>query len=463
MFDTLRERILTPIRNFGRGGRITEESLAEAMKEIRRALLEADVHFKVVKEFLEQVQKEAVGQELIKNVNAGQQFVKIVYDALVKFLGGAETANRGGDPAAKPDAPGAAAPLELRAAPPVPILLVGLQGSGKTTTAAKLGLYYKKKEKKSVLLVPCDPRRPAAKDQLRILAKQADLGFYESDLTQSLTQIVRAAMEEARKRVVDVVIVDTAGRLAIDEELMTEVAEVRKALDPYATIFVADSMTGQDAVNVAQAFHAKTPLTGVVLTKLDGDARGGAALSIKFLTGLPILFMGMGEGVGALEPFHPTRLASRILDMGDVLTLVEKAQEAISEEEARESVGKMSKGEFTLEDFLGQMKMMKKLGSMEGILKMLPGGNQMMSQLQGVDAEGEMKKTEAIILSMTKKERRNHKILNGQRRIRIAKGSGTQVQDVNRLVSKFEDAQRMMSQFAKMGLFKKMMGMGPKP
>jgi signal recognition particle subunit SRP54 len=270
-------------------------------------------------------------------------------------------------------------------------------------------------------------------------------------------------MEEARKRVVDVVIVDTAGRLAIDEELMTEVAEVRKALDPYATIFVADSMTGQDAVNVAQAFHAKTPLTGVVLTKLDGDARGGAALSIKFLTGLPILFMGMGEGVGALEPFHPTRLASRILDMGDVLTLVEKAQEAISEEEARESVGKMSKGEFTLEDFLGQMKMMKKLGSMEGILKMLPGGNQMMSQLQGVDAEGEMKKTEAIILSMTKKERRNHKILNGQRRIRIAKGSGTQVQDVNRLVSKFEDAQRMMSQFAKMGLFKKMMGMGPKP
>jgi signal recognition particle subunit SRP54 len=440
MFDSLRERILTPIRNLGKGGRITEESLQEAMKEIRRALLEADVHFKVVKEFLEQVQKEALGQELIKNVNPGQQFVKIVYDALVKFLGGAETK-----------------PFELRAAPPVPILLVGLQGSGKTTTAAKLGLFYKKKEKKKVLLVPCDPRRPAAKEQLRLLAKQADLGFFDSDLTKSLTSIVSEAMVEARHQVADVVIVDTAGRLAIDEELMGEVGEVRQALQPYATIFVADSMTGQDAVNVAQAFNQKTPLTGVVLTKLDGDARGGAALSIKFLTGLPILFMGMGEGVSALEVFHPDRLASRILDMGDVLTLVEKAQEAISEDEARDSMNKMGKGQFSLEDFLGQMKMMKKLGSMEGILKMMPGGNKMMEQMKGVDAEGEMRKTEAIILSMTKQERRNHKVLNGNRRLRIAKGSGTQVQDVNKLVSKFEDAQKMMAQMAKMGLFKKMM------
>lgn len=449
MFDSLRERILTPIRNLGKGGRITEESLQEAMKEIRRALLEADVHFKVVKEFLDQVQKEALGQELIKSVSPGQQFVKIVYDALVKFLGG-EVAAAGAE--AKPTGG-----LELRAAPPVPLLLVGLQGSGKTTTAAKLGLYYKKKEKKKVLLVPCDPRRPAAKEQLRILAKQADLDFYDSDLTKPLPEIVKAAMAEAKKRVADVVIVDTAGRLAIDEELMGEVQEVREALQPFATIFVADSMTGQDAVNVAQAFHKRTELTGVILTKLDGDARGGAALSIKFLTGLPILFMGVGEGISALEPFYPDRLASRILDMGDVLSLVEKAQEAISEDEARESMNKVSKGQFSMEDFLGQMRMMKKLGSMEGIMKMLPGGNKMMEQLKGVDTEGEMKKTEAIILSMTKAERRNHKVLNGNRRLRIAHGSGTTVADVNRLVSKFEDAQRMMQQMAKMGLFKKMM------
>jgi signal recognition particle subunit SRP54 len=440
MFDSLRERILTPIRKLGNGGRLTEESLQEAMKEIRRALLEADVHFKVVKEFLEQVQREAVGQELIKSVSPGQQFVKIVYDALVKFLGGADSSV-----------------FELRAAPPVPVLLVGLQGSGKTTTAAKLGLYYRKKEKKKAMLVPCDPRRPAAKEQLRILAKQADLEFFESDLSKSLTEIVKDAMEEAKRRVADVVIVDTAGRLAIDEELMGEIAEVREALNPYATIFVADSMTGQDAVNVAKAFHEKTPLTGVVLTKLDGDARGGAALSIKFLTGLPILFMGLGEGVSALEPFHPDRLASRILDMGDVLSLVEKAQEVISEEEAKESMGKVSKGQLSLEDFLQQMKMMKRLGSMEGILKMMPGGNKMLDQMKGVNAEAEMKKTEAIILSMTRSERRNHKLLNGSRRLRIAHGSGTQVSDVNRLVSKFEDAQRMMQQMAKSGLLRKMM------
>ena len=454
MFDSLREKILNPIRNLGRDGKLTEANLEEAMKEIRRALLEADVHFKVVKEFLEQVRREALGQELIKSVSPGQQFVKIVHDALVKFLGGTPT-DKTGNLQAQLEA---SKPFELRAAPPVPILLVGLQGSGKTTTAAKLGFYYKKKEKKKALLVPCDPRRPAAKEQLRILAKQADLEFYDSDLTKSLTSIVRDAMEEAKKRVVDVVIVDTAGRLAVDEELMGEIAEVREALNPFATIFVADSMTGQDAVNVAQAFHAKTPLTGVILTKLDGDARGGAALSIKFLTGLPILFMGMGEGVSALEPFYPERLAGRILDMGDVLSLVERAQEAISEDEAKASISKVAKGSFNLEDFLGQMRMMKKLGSMEGIMKMLPGGNKLMEKMDGANAEAEMKRTEAIILSMTKKERLNHKILNGNRRLRIAKGSGTQVADVNRLITKFEEAQKMMQQFSKMGLFKKMMG-----
>ncbi|MCO5142071.1 MAG: signal recognition particle protein [Oligoflexia bacterium] len=442
MFDNLREKILQPLKGLGRNGKITEANLQEAIREIRRALLEADVHFKVVKEFLDQVQKDAIGQEVIKSVTPGQQFTKIVYDALVKFLGGKDYV----------------AGLPLKASPPVPILLVGLQGSGKTTTAAKLGHYYQKKEKKSVMLVPCDPRRPAAKEQLRLLSKQANIGFYDSDLSQSLEKIIAQAMEEARRQVVDVVIVDTAGRQAVDEELMGEIGQVKSALNPYATIFVADSMTGQEAVNVAQAFHEKAPLSGVVLTKLDGDARGGAALSIKFLTGVPIVFMGLGEGVSALEPFHPDRLASRILDMGDVLTLVERAQEAISEEEAKASIGKVSKGEFTLEDFLGQMKMMKKMGSMESILKMLPNGNQMLEQLKGANTEAEMKRTEAIIQSMTKKERKNHKILNGSRRRRIADGSGTSVTEVNRLVNKFEDAQRMMQRFAKMGMFQKMMG-----
>ncbi len=442
MFDSLREKILSPIRNFGKNGKITEENLQEAMKEIRRALLEADVHFKVAKEFLDQVQRETVGQELIKSVRPDQQFVKIVHDALVKFLGGVREG----------------VPLELRAAPPVPVLLVGLQGSGKTTTAAKLAHYWKKKEKKSVMLVPADPRRPAAKEQLRILAKQAEIEFYDSDLSLPPARIAALAMIEAKKRVIDVVIVDTAGRLAIDDELMGEIAEIKTALQPFATLFVADSMTGQDAVNVAQAFNTRVPLTGVILTKLDGDARGGAALSIKFLTGLPILFMGMGEGISALEPFHADRLASRILDMGDVLSLVERAQEVISEDEAKSSMGKMVKGDFNLEDFLGQMKMMKKMGSMEGIMKMMPGGNKMLDQMKGVDTEGELKRTEAIILSMTKKERKNHKILNGSRRARIADGSGTTVAEVNRLIKKFEEAQKMFSQFAKMGMFKKMMG-----
>lgn len=441
MFDSLREKILNPIKNFGRSGHLTPENLEEAMKEIRRALLEADVHFKVAKEFLEQVRQEATGQELLKSITPEQQFTKIVYDALVKFLGGVKEG----------------APLELKAAPPVPLLLVGLQGSGKTTSAAKLALYFKKKEKKRTMLVPCDPRRPAAKEQLQTLAKQADLEFYDSDLKLPPRKIVKLAMEEAKKRVVDVVIVDTAGRLAIDEELMGEISEIHKELNPFATLLVADSMTGQDAVNVAEAFHKRTPLTGVVLTKLDGDARGGAALSIKYLTGVPILFFGTGEGVGALETFHADRLASRILDRGDVLSLVEKAQEAISEEEAQASVGKMMKGEFSLEDFLGQMRMMQKLGSMEGIMKMLPGGNKMLGQLKGIDAEKEMKRTEAIILSMTKQERRSPKVLNGSRRLRIAKGSGTEVSEVNRMIARFDQTKQMMSQMSKMGLLKKMM------
>lgn len=441
MFDTLSEKILGPIRNLGKSGVIKENHIKDAIKEIRMALLEADVHFKVVKEFMSKVQERAVGEELIKSVSPAQQFVKIVHDALVEFLGGER----------------AGPPLDLKAKPPVPLLMVGLQGSGKTTTTAKLGLYFQNKEKKKVLVVPADNRRPAAKEQLQIMAEKAGVACFDSDLSTGPQQIAQAAMAFASKEFFDIVIVDTAGRTAVDDDLMTEVKEVRDAIQPHATLFVADSMTGQDAVNVAQAFHERTELTGVILTKLDGDARGGAALSIKYLTQLPILFFGMGEGVKALEPFHADRLANRILDMGDVVSLVEKAQEAISEEDALNSMDAMKKGKFTLEDFLKQMKMMKKLGSMESILKMLPGGGQMVDQLKGHDTEKEMKRTEAIIQSMTKQERRNHKILNGSRRNRIAQGSGTSVQEVNQLIKKFQDAQKMMSRMSKMGLMNKFM------
>lgn len=441
MFDTLSQKILKPLRAFGRGGRINESDLKDVLKEIRMALLEADVHFKVAKEFLSKVEAQAVGQELVKSVTPGQQFVKIVHDALVEFLGGVSEAE----------------PLDLKAAPPVPVLFVGLQGSGKTTSVAKLAGYLKNKEKKKVMVVPADNRRPAAKEQLRQMAARVGALCFDSDLSQSPPEICRAALLEAKRELVDVVIIDTAGRLSIDEELMQEVADVRVVVQPKQTLFVADAMTGQEAVNVVQAFHARTPITGVILSKLDGDARGGAALSIKYLTGIPILFVGMGEDADAIEPFRPERLAGRILDMGDVVSLVEKAQEAISPEEAMESMDRLKSGDFTLEDFLGQMNMMKKLGSMESILKMLPGGGKLMDQLQGMNPEKEMKQAEAIIRSMTLKERRNHKILNGSRRARIATGSGVQVADVNRLVKKYEEASKMFGMMAKSGMMKKML------
>lgn len=441
MFDTLSQKILKPLRAFGRNGTIRESDLKETLKEIRMALLEADVHFKVVKEFLAQVEKEALGRDLLKSVTPGQQIVKIVHDALVQFLGGVSEAE----------------PLDLRAAPPVVVLFVGLQGSGKTTSVAKLAGYLKRKDKKNVLVVPADNRRPAAKEQLRVMAEKVGVACFDSDLSLGPVGIVNSAMAHAKREMFDVVIIDTAGRLAIDEELMQEVADVRAAVNPKQTVFVADAMTGQEAVNVVEAFRQRTPIDGVILTKLDGDARGGAALSIKFLTGIPVVFVGMGEGPEAIEPFRPERLAGRILDMGDVVSLVEKAQEVIDEDTARESMEKMLDGGFTLEDFLGQMRMVKKLGSMEGILKMLPGGGQLVDKLQGQNPEAEMKRVEAIILSMTLAERRNHKLLNGSRRARIAKGSGTQVADVNRLIKKYEEASRMFGMMAKSGMMKKLM------
>ncbi len=440
MFENLSEKLLKPLRTFGRTGKVTEADLKNTMKQIRMALLEADVHFKVTKEFLKMVEERAVGQELIQSISPGQQFIKIVHDALVEFLGGEEVKD----------------PINLSFTPPVPVMLVGLQGSGKTTTCAKIAGYLKNKMKKRVLVVPADNRRPAAKQQLQVMAKKVDVECFDSDLSLGPAGIAEAAMDYAQKEVIEVVLIDTAGRLAIDEDLMQEVEDITSAINPKQTIFVADSMTGQDAVNVAQAFHDRTQLSGVVLTKLDGDARGGAALSIKYLTGLPITFVGVGEGPTQIEAFHPSRLANRILDMGDVVSLVEKAQEVIDEDEAMESIARVKKGSFTLEDFLKQMRMMKKIGSMESIIKMLPGGGQALEQVKNMDPETELKQAEAIICSMTSKERRNHKILNGSRRARIAHGSGTKVSDVNRLIKKYDDTNKMMSKMMKTGMMKKL-------
>lgn len=437
MFDELSAKILGPLRSLGSSGKITEKNIEETLKEIRIALLEADVHFKVTKEFLQVVKEEALGQDLVKSISPGQQFTKVVHDALVRFLGGESK------------------PLDLSFAPPVPILMVGLQGSGKTTSSAKIASFLKRKKKKNVLLVPADNRRPAAKEQLQKIAEMVGISCFDSDLSKSPKEIALAAMEEAKKSVMDVLLIDTAGRTSVEEELMEELKEVHEAIEPKQVLFVADSMTGQEAVNVAQRFHEFVPLTGVVLTKLDGDARGGAALSIKYLTGLPIVFVGVGEAPSAIEEFHADRIAGRILDMGDVLSLVEKAQEVIDEKEAEDSIQRVKKGHFTLNDFLKQMQMMKKMGSLEGIMKMLPGGGKMMKQVKEMNVEKELQQMEVIIQSMTKEERRNHKVLNGSRRSRIAKGSGTTVADVNYLVKKYEEAKRTMKKMMKSGFMRR--------
>jgi signal recognition particle subunit SRP54 len=371
---------------------------------------------------------------VIGRLDAGQQFVKIVHDELVHVLGSS------------------AVELDVRAKPTV-IFLVGLQGVGKTTTAAKLALYVRQKLKKKPGLVPVDVQRPAAVEQLTVLAKQNELPVFPTDPKKKPEQVLSEAQAWAKDEMIDVVIVDTAGRLQIDAELMNELKNLKAVWQPQEVVLVADAMLGQQSVQVAEGFHSQLGLSGLVLTKVDGDARGGAALSIRTATGVPIKFLGVGEKVGNLEVFHPDRLASRILGMGDVLSLVEKAQEVIDEKTARESAKKIAKAAFTLEDFLGQLQMMKKMGGIESLLKMLPGMGQLTKQLKNMSPpEQEMKKIEAIIRSMTPNERKNPKILNGSRRLRIANGSGTEVKDVNKLVNQFADAQKMMSQMMKMGM-----------
>jgi signal recognition particle subunit SRP54 len=434
MFESLSDKLLNSIKKLKGQARITEANVDEAIKEVRLSLLEADVNFKVVKGFIERVKAKALGQAVVGSVSPGQHFVKIVHDELVAVLGGQATE------------------LDVQKKPSV-LMLVGLQGVGKTTTAAKLALYVRQKLKKKPGLVPADVYRPAAIEQLKTLGRSNEIPVFDSSPKARPEEILRDARAWAEREMIEVLILDTAGRLQIDDELMNELERLKVLWPPSEILLVADAMLGQQSVQVGEGFHKRLGLTGMILTKVDGDARGGAALSIRETVGVPIKFLGVGEKVSALEVFHPDRLAGRILDMGDVVTLVEKAQDLIDEKTAREAARKMAKQQFSFSDFLIQIQMMKKLGGMESLLKMIPGMGQAMKQVKNmVPPDNEIRRIEAIIRSMTDEERVNHKILNGSRRLRIANGSGTEVKDINRLVQQFEQAQKMMSQMMKMGM-----------
>jgi signal recognition particle subunit SRP54 len=433
MFESLTDKLSSALRNLRGVGKLTEENMADALKEVRTALLAADVHFKVAREFVERVQTQCAGQEVLKGVTPGQQIVKIINDELVRLLGEGETG--------------------LSPARPLKILMVGLQGAGKTTTTAKLGRHLRKKGYTTPFVVACDVQRPAAIDQLEILAQQEEIGFYGDRGSKDVIAIGAAGLAEAHRQNADVILFDTAGRLQIDTNLIEEVQRLRAKIQPDEVLLVADGALGQEAVNVAKAFHEALQLTGLVLTKLDGDARGGAALSIKSITGVPIKFVGTGEKTADFDTFYPDRLASRILGMGDVVSLVEKAQENIDQKEAEKMAEKLRKADFNLEDFLAQMQQIKKMGSMQSIMGMIPG-------MSGVelpdDSEKQLGRTEAIIKSMTLQERRKPEILNGSRRLRIANGAGVKVVEVNQLLKQFQQMQKMMKMM-KGGGAKKMM------
>ncbi|MCL1925575.1 MAG: signal recognition particle protein [Syntrophorhabdaceae bacterium] len=433
MFESLSEKFQGVLKKLRGHGRITESNIDGALNEVRIALLEADVNYKVVKDFVAGVRAKALGAEVLASLSPDQHFIKIVHDEMSKLMG------------AK------AQDLNLARKPPVPVMLVGLQGSGKTTSCGKIALYLQK-NKRSPYLVPADVYRPAAIEQLKVLARQIDIPCFDSRADQSPVDICREALKYAELNGYDTLLIDTAGRLHIDAPLMEELSRIKAAVDPADILLVADAMTGQDAVNVAKSFHDKIGLTGVVLTKMDGDARGGAALSIKAVTGAPVKLVGVGEKLDALELFHPDRMASRILGMGDILTFAEKAQEQVDEKQARELAKKLRRNEFTLEDFRDQLLKLRKMGSVEDLLGMIPGIGGKMKELKGMAPdETELKKTVAIIDSMTVKERRNAKLLNGSRRKRIAAGSGTTVQDVNRLMKNFQQAEEMIKRMTKGG------------
>jgi signal recognition particle subunit SRP54 len=425
MFDTLTDRLGTTFTRLRGKGRLNESDVTEALRDVRLALLEADVNVAVVKSFLGRVKERSVGSEVTKSLTPGQQVIKIVHEELKTTLG-------------------EEAPLARPAAPPLVILMVGLQGSGKTTSAAKLANHLKTKGRRP-LLVAADLQRPAAIDQLETLGGRIGVPVYV-DRKAKPPKLVKSALRHAREESNNVVIIDTAGRLQIDQDLMKELAAVRKAADPDEVLLVVDAMTGQEAVNVAQGFLDETDLTGLVLTKLDGDARGGAAISAREVTGRPIKFVGVGEGMGDLDVFHPDRMADRILGMGDVLTLIEKAEEAYDTEEAEKAAEKMLSATFDLEDFLEQFQQLRKMGPLQSLVKMLPGAGQMLRDVEIDDRD--LNRVEAIIRSMTPAERRNPKLLNGSRKRRIAKGSGTLPRDVNRVLKQFAEAQKMMKAMA---------------
>ncbi|WP_163329340.1 signal recognition particle protein [Desulfurobacterium thermolithotrophum] len=432
MFDALAEKVQSAIEKIGRKGRIDEETLEKGLREIKLALLEADVNYRVVSNFIKDIKEKALGAKVIKGVNPAQQLVKIVHDELVQTLGGE------------------AEKLNLKGKPSV-ILLIGLQGSGKTTTAAKLANYLKKQGKR-VLLTSADVYRPAAMLQLKKLGDQIGIPVFLKENEKDAVKIAKDALLKAKDETYDVLIVDTAGRLHIDEELLEEARKIKEEVVPDETLFVIDSMTGQESVNIAKAFDERVGMTGIVLTKMDSDARGGVALSVKGVTGKPIKFAGVGEKIDDFEPFYPDRVASRILGMGDIVSLVEKAQEVIDEKEALSMQEKLLSGEFTLEDFRQQLRMIQRLGPLQQIIKMIPGlsSQKMLKQLEKAIDDKKLKRIEAIINSMTPEERRNHAIINASRKRRIAKGSGTSVKEVDALIKQFVQAKMAMKQMKKM-------------
>ncbi len=434
MFENLSDRLSQTLRDVTGKARLTEDNIKDSLREVRMALLEADVALPVVKEFIEHVKARAIGKEVIESITPGQAFIKIVNDELVTMMGETNDA------------------MNLNVQPPAVILMAGLQGSGKTTSVAKLSRLLKQ-DKKSVLVTSADIYRPAAIEQLATLAKEVDVEFFPSDTTQDPVDIGRNAIDYARKHHIDVVIVDTAGRLHIDDEMMGEIKCLHQVINPVETLFVVDSMTGQDAANTAKAFNEALELTGVILTKTDGDARGGAALSIRQITGKPIKFMGVGEKVDALEAFHPDRLASRILGMGDILSLVEEAQQKVDHKKAARLAKKIKKGKnFDLDDFRDQILQMKKMGGMAGLMDKLPGVSDVPAQVKNQVNDKELVKIEAMINSMTPAERQRPELIKGSRKKRIATGSGTQIQDLNRLLKQFKQMQKMMKKFSKGGM-----------